>query len=60
MRLKQSVKISNLQLPNGVRPVTKKDLLLVRVIGRGKDTLGDEATAVATDSTPAQSQQQAK
>ena len=60
LRLKQSVRISNLQLPNGVRPVTKKDLLLVRVIGRGKDTLGDEATTVATDATSAQSQQQAK
>ena len=54
LRLKQSVKISDLQLPNGVRPATKKDLLLVRVIGRGKDTSETtEATAAATATTAA-------
>ena len=52
LRLKQSVKISNLQLPEGVRPVSKKDLLLVRVIGRGKDTSA-EATAEAGAETAA-------
>ena len=59
LRLKQSVKVSNLNLPKDVRPVTKKDLLLVRVIGRGKDTLDDAAAsqataaAAATTTTPA-------
>ena len=57
LRLKQSVKVSNLTLPKGVRPVTKKDLLLVRVIGRGKDTLDDTAqaatAAAATTATTA-------
>ena len=53
LRLKQSVKISGLKLPDGVRPVTKKDLLLVRVIGRGKDTVdtAEASAAAAADTT---------
>lgn len=64
LRLKQSVKISNLVLPEGVRPATKKDLMLVKVIGRGKDTIGAEGEATAqTDAnttTPAINTQPAK
>ena len=51
LRLKQSVKVSDLTLPKGVRPVTKKDLLLVRVIGRGKDTLDDATQPAAVTAT---------
>ena len=64
LRLKQSVKISNLVLPKDVRPVSKKDLLLVRVIGRGKDTLDEStttaSTADATTATAQPAQQQAE
>lgn len=64
LRLKQSVKISNLELPKGVRPVSKKDLLLVRVIGRGKDTIDEQTTTATADATttaqPTQQQQAEK
>lgn len=53
LRLKQSVKISNLQLPEGVKPVSKKDLLLVRVIGRGKDTSVEAGAEANTEATTA-------
>ncbi|GHU29313.1 50S ribosomal protein L25 [Bacilli bacterium] len=53
MRLKQSVKISNLVLPEGSRPVSKKDLMLARIIGRGKDEEEQAQTAgTATTATP--------
>lgn len=58
LRLKQSVRISNLKFPDKVRPATKKDLLLVRVIGRGKDTT--EAAAATADAAGQTSQQQAE
>lgn len=53
--LKQSVKISQIKLPEGTRPVTKKDLILVTVTGRGKNTDDDvakvQATTAATTTT---------
>ena len=42
MLLKQSIRISQVNLPEGTRPVTKKDLILVTVIGRGKNVAEDE------------------
>lgn len=47
LRLRQSIKISDLKLPEGVKAVSKKDLMLVRIIGRGKDDL-DTTTSEAT------------
>lgn len=55
MLLKQSIKISQITLPEGTRPVTKKDLILVTITGRGKN-VDDEvqaAQAVATTATAA-------
>lgn len=46
LRLKQSVMLFDLQLPEGTKLVSKKNLMLVKVIGRGKDTV-DAATAAA-------------
>lgn len=52
LRLKQSVKLFDLQLPNNTKLVSKKNLMLVRVIGRGKDTVDNtEATTTATPTT---------
>ena len=47
LRLRQSIKISDLKLPEGVKAVSKKDLMLVRIIGRGRDDL-DTTTSEAT------------
>lgn len=63
LRLKQSVKISNLKLPDGVKPASKKDVMLVRIIGRGKDdadtqTAGDGATTTTQQTTGDNSSQQ--
>lgn len=55
MLLKQSIKISQITLPEGTRPVTKKDLILVTITGRGKN-VDDEvqaAQAAATTATAA-------
>ncbi|MDR2777560.1 MAG: 50S ribosomal protein L25/general stress protein Ctc [Rickettsiales bacterium] len=55
MKLRQSIKLSNLVLPEGSRPVFKKDVMLARIIGRGKDeeeTSGTQ-TAAATSSAAA-------
>lgn len=46
--LKQSVRISQINLPEGTRPVTKKDLILMTVIGRGKN-VENPAEGTATD-----------
>lgn len=51
--LKQSIKISGVNLPEGTRPVTKKDLILVTVIGRGKNNEADVANASANATAPA-------
>ena len=66
LRLKQSVKISNLKLPDGVKPASKKDVMLVRIIGRGKDdadtpaTGGEAATTTQQTATDNSAQQAAK
>lgn len=39
LHLKQAVKISQITLPEGTRPVTKKDLILLTIVGRGKSDL---------------------
>ena len=54
LRLKQSVKISNLKLPNGVKPASKKDIMLVRIIGRGKDDVDTPTTSSETAATATQ------
>lgn len=52
LRLKQSIKISDLKLPNNIKATSKKDLMLVRIIGRGKDDAEDTtATTTATNAT---------
>lgn len=51
MRLKQSIKISDLKLPNGIKTASKKDLMLVRIIGRGKDDAEDTTVASTTVAT---------
>ncbi len=52
--LKQSVKISNIKLPENTRPVTKKDIILVTITGRGKnDVLDTQAAASAGGDTAA-------
>lgn len=48
--LKQSIKISQVKLPEGTRPVTKKDLILVTITGRGKN-VDDEVQATSTTAT---------
>lgn len=62
LRLKQSVMLFDLKLPTNAKFVSKKNLMLVKVIGRGKDTLdengnkeGAAANATAT-ATPAANQ----
>ncbi|MDR1425466.1 MAG: 50S ribosomal protein L25/general stress protein Ctc [Rickettsiales bacterium] len=49
MKLKQSVKLSNLDLPEGSRAVSRKDVMLARIIGRGREE--EEAATQATAST---------
>ena len=52
MLLKQSIKISQIKLPEGTRPVTKKDLILVTITGRGKNVDEDvQAAASAASAT---------
>lgn len=53
LRLRQSVKISDLKLPDGVRAASKKDLMLVRIIGRGRDDMEDAANTAAAGTTAA-------
>ncbi|MDR1499122.1 MAG: hypothetical protein LBS34_02450, partial [Rickettsiales bacterium] len=47
LRLKQSVKLFDLKLPADTKLVSKKNLLLVRMIGRGKDTVDESAAPAA-------------
>lgn len=54
LRLKQSVRISDLKLPDGVKPTSKKDAMLVRIIGRGKDDVGTPTTSGEATGAPAQ------
>ncbi len=54
LRLKQSIKISNLKLPEGVKAASKKDLMLARIIGRGKDDTDTSSTSEAANTTSQQ------
>ena len=47
--LKQSKRISDLKLPEGVRPTTKKDIIIVSMVGRGKNTAEDLAAVAGTN-----------
>lgn len=56
LRLKQSVMLFDLKLSDGAKLVSKKNIMLVKVIGRGKDTLDEDgnkdgATTTATATT---------
>ncbi|MDR2777879.1 MAG: 50S ribosomal protein L25/general stress protein Ctc [Rickettsiales bacterium] len=46
LKLKQSIRLSHITLPAGSRAVSKKDILIARIIGRGKKD--SEATATST------------
>lgn len=54
LRLKQSIKISNLKLPEVVKAASKKDLMLARIIGRGKDDTDTSSTSEAANTTSQQ------
>lgn len=54
LHLKNSVKLSQIKLPEGTRSITKKDIILCTIVGRGKSDI-EETTpqAAATTTTPA-------
>ncbi|MDR1494783.1 MAG: 50S ribosomal protein L25/general stress protein Ctc [Rickettsiales bacterium] len=52
MKLRQSVRLSNLTLPEGSRPVFKKDVMLARIIGRGKDDETSEGKVAVSPAAP--------
>ncbi|MDR2077569.1 MAG: 50S ribosomal protein L25/general stress protein Ctc [Rickettsiales bacterium] len=49
LKLKQSIRLASIVLPAGSRPVSKKDILIARIIGRGKEE--SETTATSTTAT---------
>ena len=56
LHLKNSVKLSQIKLPEGTRSITKKDIILCTIVGRGKSDIEDEpaqqqAAATATTAT---------
>ncbi|MDR3079064.1 MAG: 50S ribosomal protein L25/general stress protein Ctc [Rickettsiales bacterium] len=54
MKLRQSVRLWDLALPEGSRPVSRNNILIARIIGRGKDEEAPGAQAAASPSaTPA-------
>lgn len=59
LHLKNSVRLSKVKLPEGTRSVTKKDLILCAVAGRGRSDMNDASktaaatTAAAPAATPA-------
>ena len=54
LHLKNSVKLSQIKLPEGTRSITKKDIILCTIVGRGKSDI-EETTpqAAAATTTPA-------
>lgn len=52
LHLKQSVKISQINLPEGTRPVARKDLILLTIVGRGKSDLDPKENQAAVAATP--------
>jgi large subunit ribosomal protein L25 len=57
LRLKQSIRLFDLKLPEGTKLISKKNYLLVRVIGRGKDVEDANPAAAAATATTATAQQ---
>jgi large subunit ribosomal protein L25 len=47
LHLKSSVKLSQIKLPEGTRSITKKDINLCTIVGRGKSDIGETADAAA-------------
>ena len=55
LHLKNSVKLSQIKLPEGTRSITKKDIILCTIVGRGKSDIDEpaqqQAAATATTAT---------
>ncbi len=55
LHLKNSVKLSQIKLPEGTRSITKKDIILCTIVGRGKSDIDEpaqqQAAAAATTAT---------
>jgi large subunit ribosomal protein L25 len=51
LKLKQSIKLSSLLLPDGSKLVSKKDIMIARIIGRGREESKTTATMVTGPAT---------
>ena len=60
LRLQQSVMSSQVKLPNGCEYVSKKDFMILSILGRGKDEDETTPTTTTATATPADTKAPAK